>query len=65
MRLSIFIAQNKEPILQEWENFARSMAPHAWKMDIAELRDHAADMLDTIMSDLDTPKQHGNNRKSP
>jgi signal transduction histidine kinase len=54
MRLSTFIAQNKEPILQEWENFARSIEPPGRTMDIAELRDHAAVMLDTIMTDLDT-----------
>jgi PAS domain S-box-containing protein len=56
MRLSVFIAKNKESILQAWANFARTIEPPALTMDDAELRDHVSLMLDTIMTDLDTPQ---------
>ncbi|HEY4215849.1 MAG TPA: sensor histidine kinase [Gemmatimonadaceae bacterium] len=58
-RLSSFIRQNMEPILDEWESFARSL-PQGENMDVAGLRDHAKDMLGVIANDLDdpqTPKQ--------
>jgi len=58
-RLSAFIRQNVEPILDEWETFARSL-PQGETMDVAALRDHAKDMLMVIANDLDdpqTPKQ--------
>ena len=58
-RLSSFIRQNIEPILDEWENFARTL-PQGETMDVAALRDHAKDMLGVIASDLDdsqTPQQ--------
>ncbi len=54
-RLSAFIRQNVEPILAEWETFARSLAPGD-TMDIAALRDHAKDMLFVIADDLDDPQ---------
>lgn len=54
MRLPTFIAQHKEPILTNWESFARSMVPASLRMDIAALRDHAAQMLDEIIADLYT-----------
>ena len=54
MRLSAFIAQNKESILQAWEDFARTIDPPALSMDRKALRDHAALILNTIIVDLDT-----------
>jgi signal transduction histidine kinase len=54
-RLSTFIRENVEPILAEWEAFARTM-PHGEAMDIAALRDHASDMLRVIADDLDLPQ---------
>jgi signal transduction histidine kinase len=53
MRLSAFILDNLEPILQEWEDFARSIQPPQRSMDVAELRDHAKEMLEEIASELD------------
>ncbi|MCQ4257824.1 sensor histidine kinase [Stutzerimonas stutzeri] len=55
MKLSVFILSNLEEILQEWEAFASTMEPlrHA---DRAELRDHAAALLQVIVVDLDTPQ---------
>ena len=52
MRLSLFIVQQKEPILQEWEDFARTMQPAASGMDVIALRDHASVILDTIIVQL-------------
>ena len=54
IRLSAFIARNKESIVQEWEDFARTIAPPALTMDCKALRDHASCILDTIIVDLDT-----------
>ena len=52
MRLPTFISQHKEPILANWESFARSIVPAALTLDIPALRDHAAQMLDAIAADL-------------
>jgi signal transduction histidine kinase len=53
-RLSNFIRDNMESILQEWENFARTIVPAALTMDDEALRDHARQMLTTIAADLET-----------
>lgn len=53
--LSSFIRQNLEPILAEWETFARGL-PQGDTMDIVALRDHAKDMLEVIADDLDDPQ---------
>ncbi|WP_177207653.1 ATP-binding protein [Massilia yuzhufengensis] len=45
-----------EPILQAWEDFARTIEPPALTMDDTELRDHARQMLLAISSDLGTPQ---------
>src|SRR5205085_8098510 len=52
MRLSDFIVSNLEPILSEWETFARTHIPAGEAMDVAALRDHAADILKTVAADL-------------
>lgn len=54
-RLSSFIRQNIELILDEWETFARGL-PQGEAMDVAALRDHAKEMLGAIASDLDDPQ---------
>ena len=59
MRLSVFIAQNTESILQAWEDFARSMETSAATMGKSALRDHAALMLSTIVQDLQTKQTLG------
>jgi signal transduction histidine kinase len=53
MRLSTFISENMEPILQAWEDFARTIEPPAITMDREALRDHASLMLKVIVTDLD------------
>lgn len=68
MRLADFILQNMEPILQHWEDFAKTLTPAAEGMDALALRDHAEHMLRTIAADLQTSqspearilKSHGN-----
>jgi signal transduction histidine kinase len=51
MRLADFIVSNIEPILMEWEVFARGIAPGA-KMDALALRDHAPDILLATVQDM-------------
>jgi signal transduction histidine kinase len=53
--LSDFIRTNVEPILVEWETFARGL-PIGGSMDIAGLRDHAKEMLTVIADDLERPQ---------
>ncbi|MDB4888078.1 MAG: ATP-binding region ATPase domain protein [Gemmatimonadetes bacterium] len=50
-RLPDFSRSNTEPILAEWETFARSL-PLGDSMDIAALRDHAKEMLGVMATDL-------------
>jgi signal transduction histidine kinase len=56
MRLADFILGNREPILVEWEAFARTCTPASAPMDITSLRDHANEMLTVIAEDLRTPQ---------
>ncbi|HUQ47682.1 MAG TPA: sensor histidine kinase [Gemmatimonadaceae bacterium] len=56
MRLAEFILANREPILAEWETFARTCKPASGSMNIAALRDHANEMLTVIAADLNTPQ---------
>ena len=51
MRLADFMLENMEPILAEWEIFARTVAPGA-KMDRLALRDHAEDILRATARDM-------------
>ena len=52
MRLAEFILQNIEPILVEWEGFARRVWPGGATTDPRELRDHAADILRATAWDM-------------
>jgi len=56
MKLGNFILANREPILLEWEAFARTCAPASAAMDLTALRDHANEMLSVIAKDLETPQ---------
>ena len=51
MRLAEFIVSNVEPILMEWEVFARGITPGA-KMDALALRDHAPEILLATVQDM-------------
>lgn len=54
MRLSNFITENLEPILQSWEDFARTIDTPGAPLDSNALRDHAELMLHAIVLDLRT-----------
>lgn len=56
MRLADFIDANMTKILAEWDLFASSLLPAADSMSAAELRNHAAQMLEVIAKDLRTPQ---------
>lgn len=49
--LAVFILANVEPILSEWEQFARSLAPGT-AMGVIALRDHAEDILHVTARDM-------------
>lgn len=67
MRIADFVLANLDPILKEWEIFARSLVPDG-SLTSAELRDHAEIMLLGIAKDLraqqtsaeEIRKSHGN-----
>ncbi|MEX2270515.1 MAG: ATP-binding protein, partial [Vicinamibacterales bacterium] len=52
MRLADFILANVEPILVEWESFARGIWPTGQAADVAELRDEAEDILRATAIDM-------------
>lgn len=52
MRLSTFILENIDPIVHEWETFARTMETPGKPLGDVELRDHAELMLREIAADL-------------
>jgi PAS domain S-box-containing protein len=54
--LSHFILDQMEPILQAWEEFAKTIEPPAFTMDSEELRDHASLILGAIADDLRRPQ---------
>jgi signal transduction histidine kinase len=54
MRLSEFIRQHADHIVEEWEQFARTITPAADTMDQAALRDHARVILLAAARDMDT-----------
>lgn len=52
MRLARFISTNIEPILSEWESFARSIWPSGAAAEPTELRDSAEEILRAVMADM-------------
>jgi signal transduction histidine kinase len=58
-RLADFLRSDCEPILVEWEAFARTCGPAGDSMDVAALRDHAGLMLSAIADDLATAQTPG------
>lgn len=55
-RLADFIGHNIEPIVAQWEAFARTQLPAAAKMETLALRDHAEAILQAIALDLSEPQ---------
>lgn len=56
MSLAAFIDRNFEQILQEWEQFARTINAPGKQPDSETLRDHAAGILRTVVADLHVPQ---------
>ncbi len=56
MRLSELLREQKQAILQEFEDFARTHSSPGTSMDVEALRDHAASMLDAMALDLVQPQ---------
>ena len=54
MRLSEFIVQNADRIVDEWEQFAETITPAAESMDSVALRDHAKAILLAAARDMNT-----------
>jgi signal transduction histidine kinase len=54
VQLAHFIRDNHEPILAEWEAFARTLLPASGGMSKAGLRDHATEILDAIVKDMES-----------
>ncbi|MDF5775260.1 sensor histidine kinase [Pseudomonas syringae] len=52
MTISSFILDNIEPIVHEWESFARTLETPGEALDALALRDHAEIMLRKIAADL-------------
>lgn len=63
MRLHEFIASNIEAILKEWEDFARTIQPPDGDMNVTDLRDHAEEMLQTIVKDMKTLQTDASRRE--
>jgi PAS domain S-box-containing protein len=57
MQLHEFIHENLEPILAEWEKFAKTLPPGI-NMDVAGLRDHAKEILEVIVQDMSESQSH-------
>ena len=55
MRLADFILRHMEEILVRWEAFAGAL-PNAHSMSVAELRDHAEQILGAVCKDLASPQ---------
>ncbi|MGY3174589.1 signal transduction histidine kinase [Pseudomonas sp. TE12234] len=56
MRLSEFITLNVNRIVDEWEQFAKTITPAAHSMDSASLRDHAKSILLAAARDMTKPQ---------
>ncbi len=53
-KLSLFITDNMEEILADWESFARTLLPAAASMSDEALRDHGKQILQEIALDIET-----------
>lgn len=56
MRLATFIQANTRRIAEEWEGFARSLAPGSGELSKLVLRDHIDEILDAIARDMREPQ---------
>ena len=54
MRFSVFIKENLDAIVAEWEGFARTLLPAAKTLSDLTLRDHCRGILLAIVKDMET-----------
>jgi signal transduction histidine kinase len=65
MKLSDFLLRDIEPILAQWEEFARTLIPAAGSTDSPGLRGHARQLLEAVVKDISTPQtRHEQREKS-
>ncbi len=55
MKLSIFIKENLDAIVADWEAFARTL-PAGQVMSTLALRDHSREILQAIVEDMESPQ---------
>jgi len=73
MRLSAFIRENNDPIIREWEGFARTLVSTSPNPTPLALRDHIKEILAFIASDIESAqtqseqvqKSHGEKPEGP
>lgn len=51
-----FLRENAQQILQAWDEFAATVDHEGAELDLKGLRDHAAQILETIAADMDKPQ---------
>ncbi|HUR90948.1 MAG TPA: HAMP domain-containing sensor histidine kinase [Ramlibacter sp.] len=51
-----FLRENAEEILRGWDEFAGTVEHQGIELDLKGLRDHAAQILETIAADMDQPQ---------
>jgi signal transduction histidine kinase len=56
MRLSVFIRNNNQPIISEWERFAKTLTPASDNMTQLQLKDHIEEILLFIADDIESPQ---------
>lgn len=56
MKLTDFIRANHDRIIEDWVTFAGSLLPWAEEMTETEKRDHAKEMLDAVVDDMEAPQ---------
>jgi len=56
MPLAAFIEENTQPIIKEWESFARGLIPFSSDMTPLALRNHIGKILVFIVSDMTSPQ---------
>jgi signal transduction histidine kinase len=54
MRFSVFIEENLDAIVAEWETFARTLLPAAKTLSGLALRDHCREILLAVVRDMET-----------
>ena len=65
MRLSQFIVENVDRIVDEWEQFAATITPAADAMDSVALRDHAKAILLAASRDMNTAQTASEQQVKP